>query len=220
MPLGQTMFCQTRRMIHAGVMKWLCAIAVLSIVALGLIGCSNSTTSGGPSGTQYPGVGPFDAQGNYVEEWADNPTKWKRPGAAPRKPASEPTPEPTPQLAVNDQPPMNSVPLATSQPESTPSPRAVAPAVSSVASSAEVKPKVRPKVSETVVREAKPKPKPKLVKAKPKPKPKVTRYVVKKGDSLSAIASRQGSSVAAIQKANGISGSIIRPGQSLVIPKR
>lgn len=72
------------------------------------------------------------------------------------------------------------------------------------------------KKSETVVAKPKPKPKPVPVKVKPKS----TRYVVKAGDSLSAIASRTGSSVSAIQRANGISGTLIRPGQSLTIPKK
>ena len=62
-----------------------------------------------------------------------------------------------------------------------------------------------------------PKPRP---KPKPKPKPKVTRYTVKKGDTLSGIASRYGSSVTLIRRANGISGSLIHPGQRLVVPKR
>jgi LysM repeat protein len=43
---------------------------------------------------------------------------------------------------------------------------------------------------------------------------------VKKGDTLSAIASRYGTSVAKIRSANDISGSMIRPGQKLKVPKR
>lgn len=57
-------------------------------------------------------------------------------------------------------------------------------------------------------------------KPKPKPKPTTTRYTVKKGDTLSGIASRYGSSVTLIRRANGISGSLIHPGQRLVVPKR
>ncbi|MCX6865313.1 MAG: LysM peptidoglycan-binding domain-containing protein [Verrucomicrobia bacterium] len=62
--------------------------------------------------------------------------------------------------------------------------------------------------------------KPGVAKAKAKTKPTSERYIVKKGDSLSAIASRNRSSVSAIQKANGISGTLIHPGDKLVIPKR
>jgi LysM repeat protein len=43
---------------------------------------------------------------------------------------------------------------------------------------------------------------------------------VKKGDTLSGIASRHGTSVSAIKSANRISGTLIRDGQKLVIPKR
>jgi LysM repeat protein len=45
------------------------------------------------------------------------------------------------------------------------------------------------------------------------------RYTVKKGDSLYVIARRNGTTVSALQRANGISGSLIHPGQRLVIPK-
>ena len=45
-----------------------------------------------------------------------------------------------------------------------------------------------------------------------------TSYVVRSGDNLSSIASRFGSSVSAIVQANGLASTVIRPGQSLVIP--
>ena len=183
-------------------------------------------TSCGTGGNRNPspgttGTGPFDSRGNYVEEWADNPTKWKRPGSSPSQP--KPT-EDVPQIAQNDQPPMNSVPLATGR---SPEPKPIIKETSVVAKNTVSKSepervvvKTRPltKPEAEVVR-AKPKPKV-VVKAKPKPKPKPTRYVVKQGDSLSAIASRNGTSVSALKSENGISGTLIRPGQSLTIPKR
>jgi peptidoglycan endopeptidase LytF len=43
---------------------------------------------------------------------------------------------------------------------------------------------------------------------------------VKKGDTLSTIASRNGTTVSAIKSANRISGTMIRDGQKLIIPKR
>ena len=43
-------------------------------------------------------------------------------------------------------------------------------------------------------------------------------YVVRRGDNLSSIASRYGSTVSAIVQANGLTGALIRPGQTLVIP--
>jgi membrane-bound lytic murein transglycosylase D len=44
-------------------------------------------------------------------------------------------------------------------------------------------------------------------------------YTVRSGDTLSGIASRHGSSVAAIRAANGLRGSLIRPGQELIVPR-
>jgi membrane-bound lytic murein transglycosylase D len=54
---------------------------------------------------------------------------------------------------------------------------------------------------------------------KSKAKPKSSSHTVKSGDNLYNIAKRYGTSVAAIQKANGTKGAMIRPGQSLVIPR-
>ncbi len=44
-------------------------------------------------------------------------------------------------------------------------------------------------------------------------------HTVRNGDSLYSIARRYGSTVSAIRQANGLSGSLIRPGQSLVVPR-
>ncbi len=44
-------------------------------------------------------------------------------------------------------------------------------------------------------------------------------HTVRKGDSLSAIAHRYGSSVSAIRQANGLRGSLIHPGQNLIVPR-
>ena len=52
-----------------------------------------------------------------------------------------------------------------------------------------------------------------------KTKSKSGNYTVKKGDSLELIARHSGKSVSAIKKANGMSGELIHPGQSLVVPK-
>ena len=52
-----------------------------------------------------------------------------------------------------------------------------------------------------------------------KAKPKSTRHTVRSGENLYNIAKRYGTTVGAVQKANGIKGSVIRPGQSLVIPR-
>lgn len=175
--------------------------------------CSNND----PSLANDPlGTGPFDAQGRYREEWADDPTKWRKPSNRHQAPPADTG---LPVIAKNEQPPANANPL---MPQGTSRTVTTKPAPTVVKVQDQPRETVRtttPKPTPVLVK-PKPKPKPLVVKAKPKPKPKTQRYLVKKGDTLSAIASRNGSSVSAIQRANGISGSLIRPGQSLVIPKR
>lgn len=194
--------------------------------ALSFSSCGNSSGGGNPQAT----TGPFDKNGNYVEEWADNPSKWRKGGGTPSP--HESRSDVLPDIAKNDQPPQNSVPLASAEPAATFRPTSKpAPAIaqtqvtkskSTTTKPNEVVVRTRPLEKPTTVSttKSKSKPKPVLVKAKAKPKPKSTRYVVKSGDSLSTIASRTGSSVSAIKSENGISGTMIRPGQSLVIPKR
>lgn len=174
---------------------WLPTFCALALI---LTGCTDTKTSSSGSGPN--GTGPFNSRGDYVEAWADDPSKWRRPG-------SQQQPDDLPVIARNEEPPAYSNPLATKKSS------AREPFVTTRVETSKVD-SSRPKPT---VAKATPKPSP---KPSAKPKPKSTRYVVKKGDSLSAIASRNGSSVSAIQKANGISGSMIRPGQSLVIPKR
>jgi len=206
-------------------MKSVLWIPASCALILTLSSCGNS---GGGSAGPGASTGPFDSRGNYVEEWADNPSKWRKSGgSSPHDRQSDELPE----IALNDQPPSNSVPLPPSNPNKsvpvisqtkpptqvTSTPRSTSRSSSSSSSTASTS--SRPKPTATA---SKPKPKPVLVKAKPKakPKPKSVRYVVKKGDSLSSIASRNGTSVSALKSANGISGTLIRPGQSLTIPKR
>lgn len=192
-------------------MKPVLWIPALSAFALVLSSCGNI----GNSGTQQAGTGPFDRNGRYIEEWADNPSKWRKPGKAPSP--HELKSDELPEIAQNEQPPQNANPLAPAS-QSKPTP---------VISQTQVTTKPKPATTASTTTAAKPKPvatatakpKPKPV-VKAKPKPKSTRYVVKSGDSLSAIAARTGSSVSAIKSANGISGTLIRPGQSLTIPKK
>lgn len=164
------MFCQVLEKSHNPRMtKCLLPIGA-AVIALGFSGCGNSVNmADNPTGT-----GPFDSRGNYVEEWADNPSKWNG-RSVPTPTTSEPT-----QVASND-----------------------------------TKPVARPTSSATV---SKPKPKP-VSKPKPKPKPKSTYHSVRKGDTLYGLAKRYGTSVSAIQRANGISGSTIRIGQRVKIPR-
>ncbi len=203
-------------------MKTLLAIAALGLAVMLSSSCTN--TGGGIAGNHPSGTGPFDARGNYVEEWADNPSKWRRGGTVPSKPGE------SLDLAANDQPPLDSVPIPTAANtrdvgEIGPVPVISKPAPSAVrktsgsSSSSTVVAKKRPTTSSSSATASRPKPKT-AVAAKAKPKAKTaSRYTIRKGDTLSAIAARNGTSVAALQRANGIKGSLIQPGKSLVIPR-
>ncbi len=189
----------------------------LSCFTVMLSNCGSS--GGGTTGKNPGGTGPFDKNGNYVEAWADNPSKWG-------KRNSSPIVDDVPAIASNEQPPSNAVPLSDSKPvelvKSTSKPVRTA--------EVEVASRQKPKSNEIVSRpktkvsaetaSTKSKSKPKVVAKTTKPKPSSpSRYVVKKGDSLSLIASRNKTSVSALQRANGISGTLIQPGKSLVIPR-
>jgi LysM repeat protein len=162
-----------------------CALALM----LGACANQNQLAENDPYGT-----GPFDSEGNYVEKWADDPTKWRKPGSR-QKPVDD-----LPVIAANERPPANATPLPPARSTTRPTTTTTRP----------TQPAVKPKPVASA-----PKPKP-----KPKPQPTVVRYTVKKGDTLSGIASRYGSSVSGIQRASGISGTLIRPGQVLKVPKR
>ncbi len=59
-----------------------------------------------------------------------------------------------------------------------------------------------------------------LTKPTPLPAPKpAARHTVVKGDTLYSLGRRYGTSVGAIQRANGITGTLIRIGQTLKIPR-
>ncbi len=139
-----------------------------------------------------PDLGPFDEDGNYVEAWADNPPKR---GSTRRKTPSNPKPEPKPEPRI----------VSTPKPKPVATPRPV--------TTAKVTPKPKPKPRPVVKPKPKPKPKPVVVK------PKSIKHMVKKGDTLYGLSRRYGVSVSAIQKANRLSGTTIRTGKTIVIPK-
>jgi LysM repeat protein len=208
------LFCQSRAAAHDRAMKFSLWHVLSSALALFLVACSN--TGNIASGDHPSGTGPFDSAGNYREDWADDPSKWRRPGRASSSESDE-----TPIIAKNEQPPADSTPISSSPPTRS------KPDTKSTKSIPDKSVKVAVSKSQESERSKKTdasdeKPKSSVAKTKPKAKPKAAskRYTVKKGDTLSAIASRTGSSVSAIKSANGISGSMIRDGQSLVIPKR
>lgn len=170
--------------------------------------CFSACTN--PGSVSQSDYGPFDANGNYVEEWADNPKYSRSRGAPP------PSDVESGMIAAHETP----LPTVTSVPTPPSSARTSLPRSSATQS----KPKVTAKPT---VAANKPRPtttkvtaKPKVAAAKPKPKVKPTsRVVVKKGDTLYELALRNKTSVSAIQKANGLRGTVLQIGQSLTIPK-
>jgi len=195
-------------------LRWLSIPAASLSIAFTSCKSTSATAGNNPSGT-----GPFDARGNYVEEWADSPSKWRSGSsqvveAQPdRAPANVPVVPPT-VLAANEKPKVISTTTITTvyQPKTKARPD----------SDESDRPKSKPTASSS----SKPKPKAVVVKPKTTPKtavvkakPKSTRHTVKSGDNLYSIAKRYGTTAGALQRANGIKGAMIRPGQSLVIPK-
>jgi LysM repeat protein len=213
------MLCQRLTIIHHLPMQSVLWIIMSGIIALALSNCTNTNSGDAPQST----TGPFDRTGRYIEEWADNPSKWRKGSADPSP--HELNSDEIPEIAKSEQPPLDSNPLASATPSKSPlsfftkkapsKPKLAAAAPASapvvVATKSETKP------ASKVVSKATPKATPKPV-AKAKPKSQSRRYLVKNGDSLSLIASRTGSSVSAIKRANGISGTLIRAGQTLTIP--
>ncbi len=189
-------------------MRCPCFAAVLLAVCSLLSGCS----SNGISGSDYnPGYGPFDKHGNYVEAWADQPAKKHKWGRKP-KPQPEPEPEPRPTRVARTTPPPTPDTRVASSSRTVSRPPAPKPTSRPVTAS---KPKPTVAAASTA---PKPKPKPKPTPVKPS-KPAPVKHTVKKGDTLYSLARRYGSSVSSIQKANGLSGSTIRIGQALSIPR-
>ena len=178
--------------------RWLTIPA--ASISVALTACVNN---GGLISSNNPtGTGPFDSRGNYVEAWADNPSQWRKGSstvveATPDRPAAN-VPV-TPPVIVSNTTPSPSSTTTVIHKKPTPRP-------TSVASNTTTKPKSVAK-------------KPPVKKAVVKSKPKSTRHTVRSGENLYNIAKRYGTTVGAVQKANGIKGSVIRPGQSLVIPR-
>lgn len=169
-----------------------------------LSGCTRNGINA--TASYNPGYGPFDQNGNYVEAWADKPAKkhwWSK---------KTPTPKPTPTATPTRNNPML---IASNSPRLMSPPRVANSPIRRPASSPRSKPTPPP-----VVSTPSPKPivRPKPTPTKPKPKP-VVRHLVKKGDTLYSLGRHYGTSVSSIQHANGISGTNIRLGQTLKIPK-
>lgn len=166
----------------------------------------NSCAHQGPTAGNDPlGTGPFDAQGNYVEDWADDPSKWRKPSSRQQAASDD-----LPAVAANDVP-ANTNPLPPAGSGGLPKPSSKKPGSSKPSAASQVT-SSRPKSMESKSLASS--------KSKSKPKPTSITYTVKNGDTLSGIAGRYGTTVAKLRSVNGISGSTIHAGQKLKVPKR
>lgn len=198
-------------------MKFVFHALSLLAVTLALTSCPQS--GGGSTGA----VGPYDRNGNYVEAWADDPSKWHHP---PRDVGGSSA------VAANDLPPPDITPLPSGEP------KIILPTskpTTTVASNPPTRPKTGSGGATTSRTTSRPtatasrtttKPRTTVArtttksKPKPKPAPATVRHTVKKGETLSHLAAKYGTSVSAIQRANKLSGTMIREGKPLTIPRK
>jgi len=102
-------------------MRWLRLFALLSLPLLSLVlpSCVSDKTTANP-GKHPSGIGPFDRNGNYVEAWADTPSKWGKKSKFSMASTSAPAADnDTPAVASNEEPPADAVPLPPSGSSST-----------------------------------------------------------------------------------------------------
>jgi LysM repeat protein len=208
-------------------------VALLGFIpALGLVSCKSSTPKGlpknlpkinvsssaaPPSHNMSRGEYPFDARGNYVAAWAAEGSR-----GAGRLPPPQPDPgsssyeheePPAPRVQSTPPPPPISTPsrvvVSSSPPPARPSSSYSAPA-----------PTVRtsPPARKTPTTASSSSRKPSTSKSSSKSSGSVS-HNVKPGDTLYGLALRYKSTVAKIKSANGLKSDLIRPGQTLRIPR-
>ena len=100
-------------------MRWLrlFALLFLPLFTLLLPSCVSNSTGSNP-GRHPSGIGPFDRNGNYVEAWADTPSKWGKKSSFSMASNSAADTD-TPAVARNEEPPADAVPLPASGSSST-----------------------------------------------------------------------------------------------------
>ena len=188
--------------------NFMTAIKTCSIsLAISLLtSCGSSGNSTNARGDEFePGHGPFDANGNYREDWADSPPKRR----AKTKKKTSTTKKATPAPKKKYIPPTK---------KSTPPPKkkTYTPPKKKTYTPPKKKAYTPPKKKKyTPPKKKKPAPK----KITPKTKPPVY-HTVKKGDTLYGLSRKYGSTAALIQKANKLKGTSIRLGQKLIIPRK
>ena len=92
-------------------MRWLrlFALLFLPLFTLLLPSCVSNSTGSNP-GRHPSGIGPFDRNGNYVEAWADTPSKWGRKSSFSMA-SNNAVDTDTQAVASNEEPPADAVPL-------------------------------------------------------------------------------------------------------------
>lgn len=164
-----------------------------------LVSCGSGTV-----GSFDEGHGPFDSDGNYVEAWADRAPK----NRTRRAKSTSYDDEDEDYVAKKPSKKRNSK-------KTKPTVAKVKKAPSRVKST---KGKAAPKPQTKRKAVAKKQSKPKRAIIKPKARPPIM-HKVRRGDTLYAISKKYNTSISRIQKANGLSGSNIRLGQTLAIPR-
>jgi len=254
--------------------RWLLFVPLASVSAF-LASCTTDT-SPNPIG----GQGPFDANGRYHEEWADNPSMWKKGGrmgkdaeptqaevasiqssvlggggggggamanttpyASVKPVPTVPIVRPPTTIASNSKPAHHSRDDDDDDEDDSPKSskgKSGKPVTTTTTTKGKdgkttivtttkgkdgkttVTTTTKGKGGKTTVVTTKGKDKDKgktPVLVKPKPTTG-SKYTVRKGDTLFAIAKRYGTTAGAIQKANHMSGTSVRPGQTLTVPKK
>lgn len=225
-------------------MRWQWFILVSSAAALFLPSCTNSLGGAGNGPTMA--TGPFDSRGNYVEAWADTPSKWRARRTvaateepAPDRPAMNVPVTPSQSIAANrssaddeERRPSTTasrrreVEVANTRTRTTASSRETASTKSRSTREATVASSGRSKTTASASRSRNTEVASRTSKTTAGKKATAStrtssssRYSVRSGDSLNAIAKRYGTTASALQRANGLKGTMIHPGQSLVVPK-
>ena len=157
---------------------------------------------------------PFDADGDYRKDWVKNGST--RPGSGnvgSKRPSASSSSAPASSSTVAANTRTATAPTrSSSSSSSTSAPRTISPPRTTTV------PAARSSSTSTTTYRPAPAPAPKP-KPKPKPTPPPARYhKVEAKQTLWAISQKYGVTVAALQRANGLSGTLIRPGQSLRIP--
>jgi LysM repeat protein len=212
-----SMLCKPCLLLHSGRMRCAWSFIGCGVLAL-LASCSTSDdfAGGAPQGT-----GPFDSRGNYVEAWADNPSKWRR------RSASQATTPPVvqPPVLASNEPSTHGGSIAPPEPvQERTLAKGPKPKVSTAANTEQAR-----STAHATTLKSKSKSTPEVASRTTKSKSGTTtkskksssvRVTVGPGDSLWSLAKKHHTTVDAIKKANGLKSDMIRDGKKLVIPRR